>query len=179
MDALRITEALSVSSILIHLSDPADRDPNVEFKSALDLETVRAMKALWLKLIRAQAADVAALIKSPGLDHLLYRWKDYSGSIEEPRHWVLSVIQSDEGFAMIASAMMSTGTSHTVGDRVPKVHNIFNRVAVTDFIGQELAKSRYDAIDLTKYPQHAVALRSLGAHLEAWAKKEGFPFLDQ
>lgn len=178
INALRTTEALSVSGILIHLSDPADRDPNVEFKPALDLETVQAMKALWLELIRARATDVDALIQSPSLDHLLYRWKDYSGSIEEPRQWVLSVIQSDEGFAMLASAMMSVGTSHTVGDRVSKVHNIFNRDTVTDFIGLELAKSKCAAINPIEHPQYAVALQSLDAHLEAWLKNEGFPFLD-
>ncbi|WP_369987828.1 KAP family P-loop NTPase fold protein [Pseudomonas xanthosomatis] len=178
LGALRTTEALSISSMLIYLNDPADRTPNVEFNPALDLETIQTMKALWLELIRARAADVDALIKSPGLDHLLYRWKDYSGSIEEPQVWVKSAIQTDEGFAMIASALMSTGTSHTVGDRVSKVHNIFNRETVTDFIGQDLARARYESIDPSNYPQHEVALRSLGAHLEAWFNKEGFPFLD-
>lgn len=69
IEALRKTKALSVASILIHLSDPADRKEGESgaFDPTLDLSTVEAMKAEWLRLMRIRASDVDALITEPDL----------------------------------------------------------------------------------------------------------------
>ncbi|MFP3468268.1 hypothetical protein, partial [Leifsonia sp. SIMBA_070] len=64
LEALRKTEALSVASLLIHLSDPTDRNEGERgvFDPSLDYNTVVAMKTEWLRLIRLRAADGDALI---------------------------------------------------------------------------------------------------------------------
>lgn len=175
IEALRMTKALSVAGMLIHLSDPADHQENKanNFKPTLDLDTVEAMKVVWLHLIRIRAADANALIAEPDLVFLLYRWKQYAGSIEEPRNWMLDAIRTDEGFANMATGMMSTGQSHSVGDRVSKVHNMFSRDAFEDFIGVEVAKARCDAIDPADFPEHELSLRTLHNHLGAWLEKKG------
>ncbi|WP_193753845.1 hypothetical protein [Sphingomonas sanguinis] len=88
-EAFRGTEALSVAAILIHLSDPADRKEGDEpADPTLDLETVQALKIAWLDIIRRRAAGADGLEAEPDLATLLYRWKAYAGSEDEPREYV-------------------------------------------------------------------------------------------
>lgn len=170
LEALRKTEALSVTSILIHLSDPTDRNEGESgaFEPALDLITVVAMKAEWLRLIRIRAADSDALIAEPDLISLLYRWKNYTDSMDEPREWVRKAIQTNQGFATMVTRLMSRGTSHTYGDRVSTQHNSFNKETIDDFIGIDVAKAKCDAINPAQFPEHEEALRTLLRYLEKW-----------
>ena len=170
IEALRKTEALSVASLLIHLSDPADRNEGDggAFEPALDLNTVAAMKAEWLRLMRGRAADGEALFAEPDLISQLYRWRDYTGSMDEPREWMMKAIQTDQGFATVVTHMMSRGTSHTYGDRISTSHNSFNKETIDDFIGIEVAKARIDKINPDQFPEHEEALRMLLGYLEKW-----------
>ncbi|MEA9992921.1 P-loop NTPase fold protein [Pseudomonas sp. 10B1] len=170
LEALRRTSALSVAAILIHLNDPADQKEGKAgtFDPVLDLDTVEAMKALWLELIRRRAAGGYALITEPDLVPQLYRWKDYSGSFDEPCCWMLEAIRTDDGFASMATRMMSTGTSHSWGDRVSTVHNMFNRDTVRDFIGIDVAKARCEAINPADFSEHELSLTTLHNHLKIW-----------
>lgn len=176
LEALRQSKALSVAAILIHLNDPADqKEGRVNaFEPTLDLDTVEAMKAVWLYLIRHRAADGHTLIAELDLISQLYRWKDYSGSFDEPRNWMLGAIRTDEDFAIMATRMMSSGTGHSLGDRVSRVHYMFNRYTIEDFIGIDVAKARCDAINPSQFPTHELSLRTLHNHLEIWLGiKEG------
>jgi len=168
--ALRQTGALSVAGILIHLNDPADRREGERgvFDPALDLETVAALKAEWLRQVRGRAVAGGELRDAPDLVTLLYRWKDYAGSWDEPRAWTRGVIQTDEGFVNIAARMMNRGTSHVLGDRVATPHHTFSREVVNDLIGIEEAKARCDAMDFTEFPAQVEALRLLHSSLEVW-----------
>ncbi|UGA52444.1 hypothetical protein [Dickeya fangzhongdai] len=170
LEALRKTKALSVASILIHLSDPTNRNEGESrtFEPALDLNTVGAMKTEWLRLIRIRAADGDALIAEPDLISQLYRWKDYTDSVNEPREWMMKAIQTDQGFATMVTRLMSRGTSHTYGDRVSTQHNSFNKETIDDFIGIDMAKAKCDAINPAHYPEHEEALRTLLRYLEKW-----------
>ncbi|SHJ70739.1 KAP family P-loop NTPase fold protein [Paraburkholderia terricola] len=179
IDALRQTKALSVAAILIHLSDPADRreDDDGAFDPTLDLHTIKAMKAEWLRLMRSRAVDGDALIAEPDLLVQLYRWRDYVGSMDEPREWMARAIRTDEGFASMSTRMMSRGTSYSVGDRVSTPRNTFNRQTIDDFIGIDVAKARCDAIDTAEFPEHEEALRTLHRSLEMWlGLRERDPF---
>lgn len=176
-EALRQTKALSIAAILIHLNDPADRKEGAPFDPALDPSTVEAMKTEWLRLMRSRAADGDALITEPNLMSLLYRWRDYAGSLDEPREWMAEAIRSDGGFASMATHMMSRGTSHSWGDRVSTPHNHFNKETIDDFIGISVAKARCDSINPTAFPDHEEALRTLHSSLEMWlGLKERGPF---
>ncbi|PVZ81198.1 NTPase [Serratia sp. S1B] len=170
LEALHKTKALSVASLLIHLSDPADRNEGDSgaFEPALDLNTVAAMKAEWLGLIRGRAADGDALFAEPDLIFQLYRWRNYTDSMDEPREWIMKAIQTDQGFATVATRLMSRGTSHTYGDRISTPHNSFNKETIDDFIGIDVAKARCDAINPALYPEHEEALRTLLRYLEKW-----------
>ncbi|KJK02338.1 NTPase [Burkholderiaceae bacterium 26] len=167
--ALHRTEALSLAAILIHLSDPADRSEssNDSFDPDLDAETVEAMKGEWLRIVRSRAAS-NSLAFEPDLVPLLYRWRDYSHSMEEPRAWLTQSIRTDAGFASMVSRMMTRGSRYSAGDRVSTPHYTFNKGTVDDFIGIDAAKQRCDAIDPSNFPEHEIALRALNSCLELW-----------
>ncbi|HGM6349847.1 TPA: P-loop NTPase fold protein [Serratia marcescens] len=168
LEALRKTEALSVSSLLIHLSDPDDQNESDggAFEPELDLNTVAAMKAEWLRLMRGRAANGNTLFAEPDLISLLYRWRTYTDSMDEPRKWMMNAIQTDQGFATVVTRLMSRGTSHTYGDRISTPHNSFNKETIDDFIGIDVAKARIDSINPDQFPEHEEALRVLLRHLE-------------
>ncbi|WP_133824176.1 P-loop NTPase fold protein [Rahnella sp. BIGb0236] len=168
LEALCKTEALSVASLLIHLSDPADRNEGGSFDPALDLNTVAAMKTEWLRLIRDRAADGDALLAEPGLISQLYRWKNYTDSMDEPREWMMKAIQTDQGFARMVTRLMSRGMSHTYGDRVSTPYNTFSKETIEDFIGINVAKAKCDAINPAQFPEHEEALQTLLRYLEKW-----------
>lgn len=169
LEALRKTEALSLASMLIHFSDPDDvkEEEKDSFEPTLNRQVVRDLKDEWLRQIRIRAAG-AAMIDAPDLVTLLYRWRSYSGSLDEPRKWIEENIYSDEGFVNIVSRLMSKSTVYSAGDRVSTQHNIFNKEVIDDFIGIKFAKEKCDAIDSTKFPQHADALQTLHRSLELW-----------
>ncbi|WP_420210651.1 KAP family P-loop NTPase fold protein [Burkholderia aenigmatica] len=173
-EALRQTKALSIAAMLIHLSDPADREEGDDsnFDPALNIDTVGAMKTEWLRLIRSRATDGDALIAEPDLMFQLHRWGKYAGTLDEPREWMTGAIRTDEGFASMVARMMFRGTSHSWGDRVSTPHNTFNRETIDDFIGIGVAKARCDAIDPGKFPEHEEALRTLRRFLERWLGQE-------
>ncbi|KWH26261.1 NTPase [Burkholderia multivorans] len=179
IEALRQTGALSIAAMLIHLSDPADCEDRDErnFDPALNMETVRAMKVEWLRLIRGRAADDNVLIAEPDLVSLLYRWGKYAGTLDEPRKWLTVAIRTDEGFANLVARMMFRGSSHSWGDRVSTQHNTFNRETVDDLVGLDVAKARCDAIDPDKFPEHAEALQTFRRLLDKWlAQGKSDPF---
>jgi len=170
LEAFRQTKALSVASILIHLSDPAAQkeDKAKSFDPALDLDTVEAMKAVWLQLIRSRAVDKDVMIAEPDIIGQLYRWKNYAGSLTEPRNWMSRAIETDKGFARMATRMMSTGIGQTLGDRVGRTYHMFSRDVIEELIGIQEAKDRCEAINLADHPEDALALKTLYEHLEIW-----------
>jgi len=172
LDALRKTKALSVASMLIHLKDPFENKDGT-FDPALDLNTVKAMKAEWLRLIRDRAANGDALIAEPDIVSLLYWWKDYAGSPSEPREWVTKMIRTDPGFANMATGLMRRGTSYD--DGVSKPFNCFDKETIDGFIGIDVAKARCDAIDPARFPEHKEALQTLKLDLDTWIHEKPSP----
>ncbi|PMY68487.1 MULTISPECIES: P-loop NTPase fold protein [Pseudomonas] len=173
IEALRETKALSVAVMLIHLSDPVAHKNKANFEPTLDLPTVEAMKAIWLQLVRSRAADNNALLGEPDLASLLHRWKNYSGSLDQPRRWLLSAIGTDQEFAIMASSFMSVGTSHVVGDRVGTVQHMFSRETIETFVGLDNAIGRCESINPADFPGYELPLTTLQRHLEAWVQNKG------
>lgn len=181
LDALRETKALSVGGMLIHLSDPADqkKEREGEFEPVLDIDTVYAMKAVWLQVIRERAEDDQTLIEQPDLISLLYLWEKYEGSLIKPCKWVEKTTRTDAGFACIVTRMMGKGTTQSWSDRVSRPHYTFNRETIKDFIGIDAAKARCDSMSFAEFPENEDALRVLLRHLEFWLGiREGDPFDD-
>jgi len=171
VDALRASEALSVGAIIIHLSDTAARDAKErqDFAPPLDEGGVLAMKEEWLRQIRVLAKDAERMLSQPDLMSHLYRWRDYSGSIDEAKQWVTTSIPTDARFARFVLCLMSRGTTTTWGDRVSTTVYTFNKEAVDELIGIDVAATRLEAIDFaTLSADEVLAMRTLRQHLSNW-----------
>lgn len=171
LKAFRETKALSVAAILIHLNDPSDRDEKERdsFEPKLDSKTLQSMKKEWLKQVRALAANGSALAQHKDLGSLLHRWRDYSGSFDEPKAWVSEEIKADKGFVRIIDALMSTGTSQAWGDKVASQVDRFDRETIDNFIGLQEARSRIESLRSGKSvngPHRSIEV--LREHLEEW-----------
>lgn len=181
LQAFRQTEALSIAAMLITLSDPnaLRRQGSGAWDPALDIESVDAMKAEWLRLINDRAADVDGLISERDLSAHLTSWKEFTGSLEEPRNWVARAIQSDSGFATLATRLMRKITVHTSGNFVSEVRNHFDKAQVDDFIGVEAAKAKLETINPADFPEHEVALQVLRIAVDEWTAHVRTPQAEQ
>ncbi|GLS20703.1 hypothetical protein GCM10007874_37200 [Labrys miyagiensis] len=170
IEALARSEALSVGAVLIHLSDPADREEGKEDRSepTLDIQTVEAMKVEWLRQVRIRAGEPGRLIADSDLVSLLYRWRDYAGSMNEPQAWVEDAIRTDEAFVKVMTRLMSRGASQSLGDRVATPHYTFDRKIIEDFIGIDRAKTRCAEIDPAAFSQDKITLQTLQRQLGKW-----------
>ena len=169
--ALRKTEALFVGAILIHLNDPEDRkeDDRRDFAPSLDGAAVLAMKREWLRQIEVLAEDPDRLLAHPDLLSLLYRWRDYSGSMDAPKAWVDGAIDDDGRFMSFVAQIMSRGTTSGWGDRVAAPHDTFSRDTVDELVGVDVAHDRIERMSQGPLgPDEAHALEVLRRHLDNW-----------
>lgn len=168
LKALNATEGLSIAAMLIHLSAPADHQEGREFDPALSADTIDAVKSAWLAIIRRRAANGGNLLDDPDLVSLIYRWRHYTNSLDEPKEFVERCILSDHGFASMATRLMGKGSVYSDGDRVATTHYSFNKQTISDLIGIEVAKARCDVIIREDFPDHKLALDTLQTSLEKW-----------
>ncbi|MVA55292.1 KAP family P-loop NTPase fold protein [Agrobacterium vitis] len=169
LEAFKATGALSVAAVVIHLSD-LDPDKVVASGSEpkLDQQVVLDLKAEWVRQIGDRAKDVDALLEDSDLGSLLYRWRDYAGSIEEPRKWAQDAISSDQRLLKLLAQLMTTGTSYRYGDRVSRNIDNIRLETVEHFIGVDLATKRIEKITP---PNNERQKRALEAFKRALAGK--------
>jgi hypothetical protein len=133
--AFRSTKALSVAATIIHLNDPESQEEGSRIEPKLERETVEEMKAEWVRQIRERAATPDKLLEHTDLGSLLYRWRDYTGNLDEPRNWVQATVKTDDAFVTILKRLMTTGTSHTMGDLVSRTVDSIRLETIEDFLG--------------------------------------------
>ncbi len=166
--ALQESQALSMGSMLIGLSDTEERENGRSSPSdpALDAATVAAMKHLWLEILQTRAANGLAFATEPDLISHLYRWRDYTHAFDEPRAWVARAISTDWGFVQVVSRMTTSGTSYSGRDVVATAYTHLNAQAIEDFIGSGIALARCQSIDPSQVPEHVTTLQELRDLLE-------------
>lgn len=174
VSALRESGGLAVGMKLISLSDPQNpHRGSYNIEPALNSDAVQAMKGEFLRQVRLCANNPSRMFFRLDLMGLLYRWRDYTGSIDEPRQWVEKSIDSDPGFASFITGMMSSGTIISWGDRASPLSYTFHRESIEDFIGIEAAWTRLDTIDRTSLPADQIhALDVLRKCLEGWRQED-------
>ncbi|MBO9101779.1 MULTISPECIES: KAP family P-loop NTPase fold protein [unclassified Rhizobium] len=146
--AFEQTKALSVGATIIYLNDPSALSKQSKIEPKLNKSTVDLLKEAWLQEIRNRAKDTPEMLRYGDLGYYLYRWKEYSGSIDEPKEWVDNAVKSDAHFVDFIAQLMSTGSSHTMGDLVSSRVDIISWEAVDDFIGSEAAAKRMKQIQV-------------------------------
>jgi len=166
--ALQQTKALSVTATLIGLNDPTEFGSKNSFDPTLAPETVEELKAQWLQLIRSTAE--AELLEAPDLGTLLYRWKDFTGTFDEPKAFVHRVIETNAGFAIIASRLMNRGTRYSAGDHISTPYYSFDKGTMKDLIGIETANIKSQTINPSEFPEYQEALETLSKSLTEWSR---------
>ncbi|WP_372501044.1 P-loop NTPase fold protein (plasmid) [Tistrella mobilis] len=170
--ALRESGGLAVAMILIRVNDP-ENPRSDRHNPALDGDAVQTMKQEFLRQVRLLTNDQDQMLSRPDLMELLYRWRDYTGSIDAPRQWVDGSMVSDARFASFVTRMMSRGITTHSGDQVGSPHYTFHKETVEDFIGIEAAQERLDRIDTDGLPADQThALDVLRKHLEEWRQAD-------
>lgn len=78
-------------------------------------------------------------------------------------------MKTDAGFVTLVHALMSTGSSHSIGDRVSRRVHSFQRDTINELIGLDVAAKRVTALDFAGLsPPMREAVELLEKHLEAW-----------
>lgn len=167
--AFRSSKALSVAATIIHLNDPESQEEGSRIEPKLEKETVKEMKAEWVRQIRERAAMPDKLLEDSDLGSLLYRWRDYTNSLDEPRNWVQATVQTDESFVTILKRLMTTGTSHTMGDFVSRRVDSIRLDTIEDFLGVATAHRRLATL---KRPTDELGRRAVDALAKALSATE-------
>jgi predicted KAP-like P-loop ATPase len=162
--AFRSSKALSVAATIIHLNDPESQKEGSRIEPKLEKETVEEMKAEWVRQIRERAAIPDNLLEDSDLGSLLYRWRDYINNLEEPRNWVQDAVKTDETFVTLLKRLMTTGTSHTMGDFVSRRVDSIRLDTIEDFLGIDTAQRRLAAL---KRPTDELGRRAVDALAKA------------
>ena len=166
--ALRTSDSLSVPATLISLDQEA-RHTGADREYLFDDDGFEKLKTLWVTRIEELSKDPDFLLNSNHFVSLLYRWSDFSGSLDAPRNFVMSKIHDRQTLVRIIARFVSISTVHSAGDRVSRKYEKFQRKPIEDFLGVDfLSKTipTIDTIDLT--PDQARVIRILSDHLAAW-----------
>ncbi|MGK9283149.1 KAP family P-loop NTPase fold protein [Sinorhizobium meliloti] len=172
--SLSKTGALSVGAIVIYLNDPSAQKRQSRIEPKLDKKTVDLLKEEWLRQIRERAKDAQGMLSEGDLGYYLYRWQDYAGSLAEPRDWVQTTIENDQHFIQFVSQLMSSGTSHTIGDLVSSRIDMISWETVDQFIGADYAAKRLAKLSTSDLsPRQERAIAALERSLQEGARDEG------
>lgn len=113
-------EALSLSEDKISVLGQqhgkfTDSEPEPESERIINSEHLEALEQLVLSKIR-QAAETGILLRTPRLVSILWRWKAWSGSDEEIKHWVAEVTEEDKNLAEFIEHFGSIHYVHSQGN---------------------------------------------------------------
>jgi len=132
--AFRESKALSVAATIIHLNDPGAQREGSRSEPKLSAEAIRALKNEWLQQINGRASEGKPLLREPDLVSYLYRWREYSGSSDEPSGSLEHITRIDDGLTEFLPHLVSSGGSHTVGDLVSSTTYRVEMPIITDFM---------------------------------------------
>jgi predicted KAP-like P-loop ATPase len=173
IDALKKSEALTLAAALIDINDPENPGNHISgnFHPILHSDTVNVMKKEWVTQIQALANKSDQIMGRNNLVYLLYHWRSYSGSLEQPKLWVANMIKSDDGFINILRKFMYKTQSHNGSDRVMKISNVFYSEVIEDYIGINLAKRRLIQIDAEVFRKNEDVLITLQNNIIYWESR--------
>jgi predicted KAP-like P-loop ATPase len=107
-------------------------------------DAAKELQAICLQKIEA-AASSGTLARHPELASILYRWRDWA-SVEKPRAWIQTLIQSDEGVLAFLTAFLQQSTSQTIGDHAVRTHWRIRLSSLEPFAEIEQLEHRVNSI---------------------------------
>lgn len=119
------------------------KDPEAFNVTDADLKELQQLCVEKIK----QAAETGSLATHPNMLYLLYRWCEWKAA-DEPRQWVKSLIESQEGVLSFLTACLQRSTSHGMGDHVSQEHWRINLKNVEDFVPSDTLEKKVAALPL-------------------------------
>ena len=100
----------------------------------------------------------------------MYRWRDFSGSLDEPKRWIDNLKEDSDFLPKMLVAFMNVGTSQGWGDRVVRRNLSFSKQTMEDFFGIEWLSEELQNLDETSLSEdQAEAIKVLKDHIAMWA----------
>jgi hypothetical protein len=172
LDAFQSTRSLAMLAMLISL-DVSNRKKDSQVDPRFTDDQLDRLKSAWIKAVEELAADPPRMMSQPDLLSLLYRWRDFSGSIEGPAKFVRAASQDDRWLPVILRALMTVGTAHAMGDRVARPHESFRREVLSDFFDIDELDARIARLPLDGVKEdERHAIHVLRLHLNKWRQHE-------
>lgn len=94
-----------------------------------------------------QAAESGALKIHPKMAYILYRWRVWA-SPEEPRKWVESLIEPENGILFFLTAFLQRSTSRSVNDYVVQIYPYIRLRDLEDFVSVEVLEKKVGKLSL-------------------------------
>ena len=124
-----------------------DRESDDNKNALLDKSHIPMLKELCVEKIRVAAQD-GRLSSSQEMEAVLYRWQQWS-SVEEPKKWVASLIQTDEGLLAFLRAFVKPAPSFTIGSLFVHQNWQIRLSTIEIFVNADLVRTRVKEIDAT------------------------------
>jgi predicted KAP-like P-loop ATPase len=172
LNAMRATKALATPAMLISIELDAHEKTDSDYKPKFDLADLETLKGEWITTMIERSRD-DALLDDDQLVSYLFRWKNFSGSVDAPKTWVAQFNDDPSKRVALLSRFLSVGSSHSWGDRVSVKTESYSKGSLTPFFDLgELGAwvSKLDRSDLSA--EDARIMSILERHLDAWRRGE-------
>lgn len=167
--AMTKARALAAPAVLISIDMDVRAKPEEAGERLFDDAGLESIKKHWLEIMAERLGETEDLL---GDDHLishLYRWRDFSGSLDGPKAWVEGIAANPELFPKLIVRFLSVGTQSSWGDRVSTKSESFRYETMTDFFDLSMLKRQVAAVDTKRIdPEEARILEILLRYLERW-----------
>jgi predicted KAP-like P-loop ATPase len=141
----------------------ARREAKPEDEREMTLDHVLVLEELVLEKLRA-AATAGALLQTPRLANILYRWRDWAeargeGSPDEPSWWVQTVVGDDQDLARLLEQLLGYTTVESGGPprRIPRLDPELLRPFVDPALVIERVRALASSRSLTEAQRRATA----------------------
>lgn len=123
--------ARGLSMAVMRVSLECDRDSNATTSPALSTEDAQRLRDIMLRRIRDASKD-GSLRLQRDLGMIIYRWAAWT-SDQEPRDWIRTLIETDEGLLVYLKALVQKSASHNVGSHAISINHYIPLEGITRF----------------------------------------------
>jgi predicted KAP-like P-loop ATPase len=145
-EAMLATTGLYLPIRKISLEDNRERRQQNPDAFILSEEDLPELRTICVEKIR-RAAESGKLKTSKNMAYILYQWRGWT-SPEEPRNWVTTLVESQDGLLSFLTAVLQRSMSHGVGDYVSREHWKINLQNLEDFVSVDVIEQKVNNLAL-------------------------------
>ncbi|MCH2496570.1 MAG: KAP family NTPase [Erythrobacter sp.] len=170
LNALEKTRSLPMGAILIGLDEDRRKSDDKEDDRRFSDDGLEALKNAWLNILAEKRENPDEMLEEGRFVDAMYRWRDFSGSLDEPKRWIDNLKEDSDFLPKMLVAFMNVGTSQGWGDRVVRRNLSFSKQTMEDFFGIEWLSEELQNLDETSLSEdQAEAIKVLKDHIAMWA----------